>query len=122
MSALFSLPLASDPNALVRWEYITGQWDDQTYQGAVSSTMPDTALLGNGDVGVTSAGSAGVKTFLLGKGDFWAGNPSPKPAPVGGVTTMAASSVVAAAFRVRLVDGGGLEIRPQSYQAQGRLS
>lgn len=24
----FALPLASDPNALIRWEYVTGQWDE----------------------------------------------------------------------------------------------
>ena len=24
----FALPLASDPNALLRWEYVTGQWDE----------------------------------------------------------------------------------------------
>jgi osmoprotectant transport system permease protein len=26
--ALVALPLASDPNALIRWDYVTGQWDD----------------------------------------------------------------------------------------------
>ncbi|WP_370127283.1 discoidin domain-containing protein [Streptacidiphilus sp. EB103A] len=68
---------------------ITGQWTDQNYTGAVSSTMPDTALLGNGDVGVVSGGSVGVKTFTISKGDFWNANPSPVPAPIGGVTLRA---------------------------------
>ncbi|MFC1438816.1 discoidin domain-containing protein [Streptacidiphilus sp. N1-10] len=68
---------------------ITGQWTDQNYTGAVSNTMPDTALLGNGDVGVTSGGSTGVKTFTISKGDFWNANPSPVPAPIGGVTLRA---------------------------------
>jgi alpha-L-fucosidase 2 len=65
---------------------IKGVWTDQSYSGAVSNTMPNTALLGNGDVGVTSAGSTGVKTFLVSKGDFWNANPTPRPAPIGGVT------------------------------------
>ncbi|MET9480716.1 discoidin domain-containing protein [Streptomyces sp. NPDC006638] len=84
---------AGPPTAAQQWDTlkakltgIKGVWTDQSYAGAVSNTMPNTALLGNGDVGVTSAGSTGVKTFLVSKGDFWNANPTPRPAPIGGVT------------------------------------
>ncbi|MFD7291504.1 tetratricopeptide repeat protein [Streptomyces sp. NPDC059863] len=60
-------------------EGIKGTWTNQSYTGSVSRTMPDTALLGNGDVGVTSGGSTGVKSFYVSKGDFWAGNPATSP-------------------------------------------
>jgi len=65
---------------------ITGQWTDQTYGNAVSRTMPNTALLGNGDIGVTSGGGQGFKTFYVSKGNFWQGNPSPSLVALGGVT------------------------------------
>ncbi|MDX3852423.1 discoidin domain-containing protein [Streptomyces sp. AK02-01A] len=84
---------AGPPTAAQQWDTlkaklsgIKGVWTDQSYSGSLSNTMPDTALLGNGDVGVTSGGSTGVKTFYVSKGDFWNANPSPKPAPIGGVT------------------------------------
>ncbi|MDG4826988.1 discoidin domain-containing protein [Asanoa sp. WMMD1127] len=70
---------------------IKGRWTDQSYVNSVVNGMPSTALLGNGDIGVTSSGSAGVKTFLVAKGNFWRGNPGPATAPVGGVTLAAAS-------------------------------
>jgi hypothetical protein len=57
---------------------IRGVWTTQDYAGAVSRSMPDTALLGNGDIGVTSGGGAGYKTFSVSKGNFWAGNPNPQ--------------------------------------------
>ena len=64
---------------------INGVWTDQSYSGAISDTMPDTALIGNGDVGVTSAGGTGFKTFYFSKGDFWRGNPEVAIAAIGGV-------------------------------------
>ncbi|HTF09118.1 MAG TPA: discoidin domain-containing protein, partial [Asanoa sp.] len=70
---------------------IKGRWTDQSYVNSIVNGMPSTALLGNGDIGVTSAGSTGVKTFLVSKGNFWRGNPGPAVAPVGGVTLAAAS-------------------------------
>lgn len=70
---------------------IKGQWTNQDYAGAVSNIMPQTALLGNGDVGVTSGGSTGVKTFYVSKGNFWNGNPTPIPAALGGVTLKSAA-------------------------------
>lgn len=48
-----------------------GEWKDESYSGAYTDKMPDTAILGNGDVGITSAGKEGVKTFLVSKSDFW---------------------------------------------------
>jgi hypothetical protein len=53
-------------------EAMAAQWDDQANRGAVSRTMPDTGLLGNGDGDVTSGGRVGAKTFYLSKGDFCA--------------------------------------------------
>jgi hypothetical protein len=38
-----------------------GEWNDQQYKGSISNLMPDMALVGNGDVGVMSGGSTGVK-------------------------------------------------------------
>ncbi|MBM9506684.1 discoidin domain-containing protein [Actinacidiphila acididurans] len=84
---------AAPPAADERWAAlrdklsgITGEWTDQAYSGSISTSMPNTALLGNGDVGVTSGGTVGVKTFYVSKGDFWAGNPGPRPLPIGGIT------------------------------------
>lgn len=70
---------------------IRGVWTDQSYTNSVSRSMPDTALLGNGDIGVTSGGSAGVKTFYISKGNFWAGNPGPSFVALGGLTIAASS-------------------------------
>ena len=61
-----------------------GEWKDTTYSGVKSNTLPNTALLGNGDVGITSAGNADSKSFYISKGDFWTYNGSPMP--IGGVT------------------------------------
>lgn len=47
-----------------------GTWNRPDYEGAVTDTMPQTALQGNGDVGVTSYGNEQEKTYLLSKGDF----------------------------------------------------
>lgn len=68
---------------------IKGTWTDQSYSGAISNTMPDTALLGNGDIGVTSGGGVGYKTFYVSKNDFWKGNPNPGIVALGGVTIAA---------------------------------
>ena len=53
-----------------------GPLDHQTYPDAVVQGMPSTALLGNGDIGITSAGSPGVKTFLISKGTSGAATPA----------------------------------------------
>ena len=68
-----------------------GEWKDTNYSGAITDKMPNTALLGNGDVGITSAGNDASKTFYVSKSDFWTygtGNfsdPCP-PILIGGVT------------------------------------
>ncbi|MEK8128260.1 discoidin domain-containing protein [Paenibacillus filicis] len=61
-----------------------GEWNDTKYEGLFVTTMPKTALLGNGDIGVTSGGDGSSKTFYISKGDFWAYNGSPMP--IGGLT------------------------------------
>lgn len=58
-----------------------GTWYMPDYAGAVSETMPETALLGNGDVGVVSYGNESEKTYLISKGDFWNGGDLVTSAP-----------------------------------------
>jgi hypothetical protein len=65
---------------------IYGEWTTEAYENAINSTMPNTAILGNGDVGVSSAGTQGVKTFIISKGDFWNGSGGVRSAGLGGVT------------------------------------
>ncbi|HVK24539.1 MAG TPA: discoidin domain-containing protein [Actinokineospora sp.] len=65
---------------------IKGVWTDQNYPGAIDTTMPKTALLGNGDIGVTSGGGNGYKTFYVSKGNYWTASPSPSPVSLGGVS------------------------------------
>ncbi|MBQ9718573.1 MAG: hypothetical protein IJV76_11320, partial [Clostridia bacterium] len=55
----------------------TGEWTSPDYPGAVNSRIPNTALLGNGNVGISSAGSEHIKSFHLSKGDFWEYNNCP---------------------------------------------
>ena len=68
-----------------------GEWNNTSYNGAVTDGMPNTALLGNGDVGITSAGNDFSKSFYISKSDFWtygtgsASSPCP-PVLIGGVT------------------------------------
>ena len=68
-----------------------GEWNEPTYSGLVNNQMPDTALLGNGDVGVASGGNSNEKSFYVSKGDFWAYGSSgtlaePGMLALGGVT------------------------------------
>ncbi|NOU71236.1 carbohydrate-binding protein [Paenibacillus sp. LMG 31458] len=73
-----------------------GEWNGDSYSGAYSDKMPNTALLGNGDVGITSAGAKEQKTFLISKSDFVSagnlqgvfnsGDNLTKPLPIGGIT------------------------------------
>ncbi|RCG28625.1 hypothetical protein DQ384_23045 [Sphaerisporangium album] len=65
---------------------VKGRWTDQAYSGSVTRTMPNTALLGNGDIGVTSGGGDGYKTFYISKGDFWTGNPDVSLVALGSVS------------------------------------
>ncbi|PJJ61889.1 OmpL47-type beta-barrel domain-containing protein [Compostimonas suwonensis] len=64
---------------------ITGSWTSQAYSGALTTGMPETALLGNGDVGVVSGGGTGYKTFYVTKGDLWSGS-NTAPAGLGSVS------------------------------------
>ncbi|MFE2557868.1 discoidin domain-containing protein [Streptomyces sp. NPDC059352] len=82
-------------------EAIDSSWTTEDYRNSVTTMQPDTALLGNGDVGVVSSGSPGVKTFIVTKGDFISsgdGQPadfqrlgSPGPIALGGVTIESAA-------------------------------
>ena len=80
----------------VTWEEVQkiisryyGEWTDQKYEGAITPRIPHTALLGNGDMGVTSYGAEGEKTFLISKGDFW--NYNAGAITIGGVTVKEAA-------------------------------
>ncbi|GAA0380345.1 hypothetical protein Acor_01890 [Acrocarpospora corrugata] len=104
-SALLATLLAAEPAAAAtptpdqQWTAvqqlvgaIKGRWTSQNYAGFISRTMPETALLGNGDIGVASGGGEGFKTFAISKGNFWTVNGgnslvalgSVKLTPVGG--------------------------------------
>ncbi|WP_344942335.1 discoidin domain-containing protein [Sphaerisporangium flaviroseum] len=93
LSLLTAAPATAAPSPAQQWAQvqqlvgaIKGRWTTEAYTNAVSRTMPDTALLGNGDIGVTSAGGPGYKTFYVSKGDFWTGNPGPSLVALGAVT------------------------------------
>lgn len=79
------------PSSNKEWEELSGMlsqiygdWKDTAYDGLFSNQIPNTALLGNGDVGVASGGDAASKTFYISKSDFWTYGGS--PLPIGGVT------------------------------------
>ncbi|MCL2088257.1 MAG: carbohydrate-binding protein [Oscillospiraceae bacterium] len=67
-----------------------GEWHSTANAGSVRGHMPSTALMGNGDIAVSSAGNAEEKTFHVSKSDFWTAdqsNPSAaRPIPIGGIT------------------------------------
>ncbi len=120
---------------------ITGKWTGDAYGGAYSNSLPNTALLGNGDLGVTSAGAGGEKTFLVSKSDFVSagdlkgvfnsGDNLTKPLPIGGVTLKAredtkainlapgASEVTASSshddFQPRTAVSGNMQPSPNGY-------
>ncbi|MEO3857024.1 discoidin domain-containing protein [Acrocarpospora sp. B8E8] len=84
---------AATPTADQQWAQvqqlvgaIKGRWTTPAYANSITRTMPDTALLGNGDIGVTSGGGVGYKTFYISKGDFWIGTQSPSLIALGSVT------------------------------------
>lgn len=61
-----------------QWEALRGTlknytptWNDATYKGDVAQRMVETALMGNGDVGVNSSGNSKEKSYLISKQDFW---------------------------------------------------
>ncbi len=69
-----------------------GEWTDTSYPGAVNNRIPNTALLGNGDVGISSAGSDLQKVFNISKGDFWEYNN--RPLPVGSISVGSIPDVI----------------------------
>ncbi len=71
---------------------VKGRWTNQAYTGSVTDTMPDTAVIGNGDVGVTSGGGDGFKTFRIAKGDFWTASPNRSLVALGSVSIHPVSS------------------------------
>ena len=56
-----------------------GEWTSPDYPGAVNPRIPNTALLGNGDVGISSDGSCEQKSYRISKGDFWEYRNAPLP-------------------------------------------
>jgi len=69
-----------------RLHTLSPTWSDPALRGAITTGMPSTALLGNGDTGVTSNGVSGRKDFIISKGDFWNGNRGTSIVGLGGVT------------------------------------
>ena len=77
--------------------------------------MPNTALLGNGDVGVASGGTEEEKKFYFSKGDFWAYGPSPglhEPGmmAIGGVTIGKSQEGITTVEAEDFVDAGDVTI------------
>ncbi|MGN1129023.1 MAG: discoidin domain-containing protein, partial [Candidatus Flemingiibacterium sp.] len=54
-----------------------GEWNEPDTEGVLNTRIPNTALLGNGDVGLASAGNDSIKQFLISKSDFWEYNGNP---------------------------------------------
>ena len=54
-----------------------GEWTKPDYPGAVNDRIPNTAILGNGDIGISLDGSSTEKIFNISKGNFWEYNGSP---------------------------------------------
>lgn len=54
-----------------------GEWNEPDTEGVLNTRIPNTALLGNGDVGLASSGNDSIKQFLISKSDFWEYNGNP---------------------------------------------
>ena len=72
VTAADAVTATADDKADAEWEEVQkivsqyyGEWTDTIYLGAVNDRIPDTALLGNGDVGVSSYGNEKTKTFNI---------------------------------------------------------
>ncbi|MDR3328684.1 MAG: hypothetical protein LBS63_01065, partial [Prevotellaceae bacterium] len=121
-----ALRLAAQGNA-ADWEEVqaliapyAGEWSDAAYEGLFTSRVPHTALMGNGDIGVASGGSASSKTFYVSKGDFWAYNGS--PVPVGGITIRRRGGAAGGASSLREVqDMLNAEVRTDFVAGDVRL-
>lgn len=71
-------------DAAAEWQEIqdivgqyNGVWNDSSYPGLITNRVPNTALLGNGDVGIASGGDATSKNYYISKSDFWRYKGSP---------------------------------------------
>ena len=91
-------PVPNGAAAEAEWQEIRGiisryygEWTDTSYPGAVNNRIPNTALLGNGDVGISSDGDDTRKSFSISKGDFWEYNNSPLKAGTISIVSRAAS-------------------------------
>ena len=75
-----------------------GEFTDPTFPGQKGDLQgneylgPDTALMGNGDIGVHSGGSENEKIFYISKGNFWDRNVPAKQIATGGYTIKRAES------------------------------
>jgi hypothetical protein len=69
----------------------TSDWMRTDHGGPIGNTIPSTALLGNGDLGITSGGSNDSKIFYISKSDFWTYRGA--PIPIGGLTIKSASGL-----------------------------
>lgn len=87
------------------WEKISrileryyGEWTSPDYPEAVSSRIPNTALLGNGNIGISSDGSSTVKSYRISKGDFWEYKNSPMPVGILSISAADATGEASAEF------------------------
>lgn len=105
------------------------EWRDWEPKDSYSEMIPAAALLGNGDVGVVSAGSRTEKGYLISKSDFWSAGDlrgvfggkeenKTKPLPIGGVSVRpcgvdspADKSAVASFYEKLDILDGGLETK-----------
>jgi len=79
-------PIPAGEAAEIQWAELSsvlsqycGEWSTPDYPEAINPRIPNTALLGNGNIGVSSDGSETKKIFRISKGDFWEYNNSPLP-------------------------------------------
>ena len=74
---------AAEPEGDAQWEEIESiinsfsdkaRWTSPNYGNVYSDSLPDSALLGNGNTGITSAGDETSKTYVIADGGFWSDN------------------------------------------------
>lgn len=118
LTSVGSTPTYAAPSTGEDWEEVKtildkagGSWEEPDFADAVSNTMPGTALMGNGDVGVVSAGSTEEKTYLISKGDFWSS---------GWLDTKDTS--ITANRKLSILTLGGITIKPSQEQKAGSQS
>ncbi len=89
-------PIPTKEKADLQWAELSkilsgycAEWTTTEYAGAVNPRIPHTALLGNGNIGISSDGNDTVKQYRISKSDFWEYGACPLPV---GVITIEASS------------------------------